>query len=60
MAAQRLRMRSPRSDSSSAAVDVLPLGKQSVAVTVDVQAPASMNLNQEATLKLIVRNTGAS
>ena len=40
-------------------MDVLPLGKQSVAVTVDVQAPASMNLNQEATLKLIVRNTGA-
>ena len=38
---------------------MLPLGKQSVAVTVDVQAPASMNLNQEATLKLIVRNTGA-
>src|SRR5262249_55196311 len=32
---------------------------QSVAVTVDVQAPATMNLNQEATLKLIVRNTGA-
>jgi uncharacterized repeat protein (TIGR01451 family) len=45
---------------SSAAVDVLPLGKQSVAVTVDVQAPASMNLNQEATVKLIVRNTGAN
>ena len=39
---------------------VLPLGKQSVAVTVDVQAPASMNLKQEATLKLIVRNTGTS
>jgi uncharacterized repeat protein (TIGR01451 family) len=39
-------------------LDRLPLGKQSVAVTVDVQAPASMNLNREATLKLIVRNTG--
>ena len=38
--------------------DRLPLGKQSVAVTVDVQAPASMNLTKEATLKLIVRNTG--
>ena len=38
--------------------DRLPLGKQSVAVTVDVQAPATMNLTKEATLKLIVRNTG--
>jgi uncharacterized repeat protein (TIGR01451 family) len=36
----------------------LPMGKQSVAVTVDVQGPASMNVNQDATLKLIVRNTG--
>ncbi len=40
--------------------DRLPLGKQSVAVTVDVQAPASMNLNKNATLKLIVRNTGTA
>jgi uncharacterized repeat protein (TIGR01451 family) len=38
--------------------DRLPLGKQAVAVTVDVQAPASMNLGKFATLKLIVRNTG--
>jgi uncharacterized repeat protein (TIGR01451 family) len=36
----------------------LPLGKQSVAVTVDVQAPATMNITKQATLKLIVRNTG--
>ena len=43
-----------------AAVDRLPIGKQSVAVTVDVQAPASMNLNQVANLKLIIRNTGTS
>jgi uncharacterized repeat protein (TIGR01451 family) len=42
------------------AAERLPLGKQSVAVTVDVQAPASMNLEREATLKLIVRNTGTS
>jgi uncharacterized repeat protein (TIGR01451 family) len=42
------------------AVARLPLGKQSVAVTVDVQAPTSMNLKQDATLKLIVRNTGTS
>jgi uncharacterized repeat protein (TIGR01451 family) len=47
-------------DSALPAVDRLPLGKQSVAVTVDVQSPASMNLNQEATLKLIVRNTGVA
>jgi len=47
-------------ESPRAAVDRLPLGKQSVAVTVDVQAPASMNLKQEATLKLIVRNAGVS
>jgi uncharacterized repeat protein (TIGR01451 family) len=47
-------------ESSGAAVDRLPIGKQSVAVTVDVQAPASMNRNQEATFKLIVRNTGTS
>ena len=44
-------------ETSDAPVDRLPLGKQSVAVTVDVQAPSSMNLNQEASLKLIVRNT---
>ncbi len=47
-------------DSLRPTADRLPIGKQSVAVTVDVQGPASMNLNQEATLKLIVRNTGAS
>jgi uncharacterized repeat protein (TIGR01451 family) len=45
-------------DSPLPASERLPLGKQSVAVTVDVQAPASMNLNKDATLKLIVRNTG--
>ena len=36
------------------------MGKQSVAVTVDVMAPASMNLSKNATLKLIVRNTGVA
>ena len=34
------------------------MGKQSVAVSVDVQAPATMNLIKQATFKLIVRNTG--
>jgi uncharacterized repeat protein (TIGR01451 family) len=38
----------------------LPIGKQSVAVTVDVQAPPTMNLSKDATLKLIVRNTGTA
>jgi uncharacterized repeat protein (TIGR01451 family) len=47
-------------DTARPTVDRLPLGKQSVAVTVDVQGPASMNRNQEATLKLLVRNTGTS
>jgi uncharacterized repeat protein (TIGR01451 family) len=47
-------------ESEKTAVDRLPVGNQSVAVTVNVQAPASMNLNKEATLKLIVRNTGTS
>ena len=40
--------------------DRLPIGKQSVAVTVDVQAPDTMNLRKDATLKLIVRNTGVA
>jgi uncharacterized repeat protein (TIGR01451 family) len=47
-------------DSSLPAAERLPLGKQSVAVTVDVQSPASMNLERDATLKLIVRNIGTS
>ncbi len=49
-----------RVEASGPTVDRLPIGKQSVAVTVDVQAPASMNLNQVANLKLIIRNTGTS
>jgi uncharacterized repeat protein (TIGR01451 family) len=50
----------PDPDTPRPAVDRLPVGKQSVAVTVDVQAPPTMNLHQDATLKLIVRNTGTS
>jgi uncharacterized repeat protein (TIGR01451 family) len=49
-----------RTEASGPTVDRLPIGKQSVAVTVDVQAPASMNLNQVANLRLIIRNTGTS
>lgn len=39
-------------------MDQLNFGKQSVGVSVDVIGPTSMYLNQEATLKLIVRNNG--
>jgi len=41
-------------------MDRLTFGKQSVGVSVDVLGPSSMYLNQEATLKLVVRNTGKS
>jgi uncharacterized repeat protein (TIGR01451 family) len=41
-------------------IDRLNFGKQSVGVTVDVVGPSTMYLNQEATLKLIVRNNGKS
>ncbi len=41
-------------------MDQLSFGKQSVGVSVDVIGPSSMYLNQEATLKLIVRNNGKS
>ncbi len=47
-------------DRDTLSTDRIPLGKQSVAVTVDVQAPAGMNLNQPATLRLLVRNSGSS
>jgi uncharacterized repeat protein (TIGR01451 family) len=42
------------------APDQLPLGRQAIGLTVDVVAPATLNLNQTATLKIVVRNTGAS
>jgi uncharacterized repeat protein (TIGR01451 family) len=38
----------------------LPLGRQSVSLSVDVVGPAVVNLNQVATLKIVVRNTGTS
>ncbi len=41
-------------------VDRLPAGKQAVAVTVDVQSPAKMNLHQPAIVRLVIRNTGTS
>ena len=50
----------PGDPGDSLSADRFPLGIQSVAVTVDVQAPKSMNLNQEANLRIVVRNTGTS
>jgi uncharacterized repeat protein (TIGR01451 family) len=44
----------------SLSTDHIPLGPQTVAVTVDVLAPKSMNLNQEANLRIVVRNGGNS
>lgn len=41
-------------------VDRLPLGRQSLGLTVDVQAPAVVNLNQETRLKIVVRNTSST
>ncbi len=40
--------------------DRLPLGKQSVGLTVDVVAPQVLNINQATVLKVIVKNTGQS
>jgi uncharacterized repeat protein (TIGR01451 family) len=38
----------------------VPMGKQSVAVTVDVQSPLNMNLHQPAIVRLLIRNTGTA
>ncbi len=38
----------------------LPLGRQSVALTVDVIGPPVLNLNQFTTLTIVVRNTGTT
>lgn len=48
----------PMPDASAS--EPLPTGRQSVAVTVDVQSPPSMNLHQPATVRLVIRNTGTS
>jgi uncharacterized repeat protein (TIGR01451 family) len=40
--------------------DRLPHGRQALGLTVDVQAPAVVNLNQETKLKVVVRNTSAN
>jgi len=38
----------------------LPLGRQALGLTVEVQAPPTLNIHKEATLKIVVRNTGTS
>jgi uncharacterized repeat protein (TIGR01451 family) len=38
--------------------DRLPLGKQALGLSVDVIAPSVLNINQAATLKIVVKNTG--
>lgn len=40
--------------------DQLPLGRQAVGLSVDVVSPQFLNLNQEASLKIIVKNTGST
>jgi uncharacterized repeat protein (TIGR01451 family) len=40
--------------------DQLPLGKQQVALSVEVQAPSTMTYNREATVKIIVKNSGSA
>jgi uncharacterized repeat protein (TIGR01451 family) len=44
--------------SDTLAPERFPLGRQSVGVTVDVQAPSVININHEARFKIVVRNTG--
>jgi uncharacterized repeat protein (TIGR01451 family) len=38
----------------------LPLGRQSVGLTVDVLGPPVLNLNQTTNLRIVVRNTGTA
>jgi uncharacterized repeat protein (TIGR01451 family) len=40
--------------------DRLPLGKQEVVVSVDVQSPANLNFEQPAIVRIIVKNSGSS
>jgi uncharacterized repeat protein (TIGR01451 family) len=38
--------------------DELPMGRQAVGLTVDVVAPQTININQSAAFKIVVRNNG--
>jgi uncharacterized repeat protein (TIGR01451 family) len=40
--------------------DRLPLGKQEVVLSVDVQAPANLIFNRESTVKISVKNSGST
>ena len=40
--------------------DRLPLGKQEVMLSVEVQAPANLIYNRDTTVKIIVRNSGST
>ncbi len=40
--------------------DRLPLGKQEVVLSVDVQAPANLIFNRDSTVKIIVKNSGST
>jgi len=41
-------------------IDQLPMGRHEELVSVDIQAPETMNLQMESTIKIIVRNGGSS
>ena len=41
-------------------IDRLPLGKQEMMVSVNVQSPPNLNFEQPATVKIIVKNSGST
>ncbi len=41
-------------------LDRLPLGKHEVLLSVNVMAPADMNINKDAMMKIVVRNNGSA
>lgn len=41
-------------------IDQLPMGRHEELVSVEVQAPETMNIDMESTVKIIVRNAGSS
>jgi uncharacterized repeat protein (TIGR01451 family) len=45
---------------SPLSTDRLPLGKQELMVSVEVQSPANLNYEQPATVKIIVKNSGST
>lgn len=47
-------------DGYKPALERIPLGKQAAGLSVDVTAPAVMNVNQLGTIKILVRNTGVA